>query len=153
MLVALAVQAFVAAAFAAPLPSAPSALVPVAAPAIPPDPLIRRARLARQFEDLGEYDSAAVTLRALSAQMEFAVALDLARAGAPDSARVLLHGPLLSAALADSCPPARRRPYGPDRDALWTNGVYDGWRWTIARARAEVDARLGRWEEARAEAR
>ena len=158
-LVALAVQALAPAAFAAQLPGAPSALAPVAAPAVPPGPPIERARLARQFEDIGEYDSAAVTLRSLRAQvapdadLELALALDLARAGAPDSARVLLHGPVLSAALADSCPPARRRPYGPDRDALWTNGQHDGWRWTIARARAEVDARLGRWEEARAAAR
>ncbi len=159
VLVALAVQAFVPAAFAAQLPSAPSALAPVTVPAVQPGPLIERARLARQFEDLGEYDSAVVALRGLRAQvepdadLEFALALDLARAGLPDSARVLLHGPLLSTALADSCPPARRRPYGPNLDALWMNGVYDGWRWTIARARAEVDARLGRWEEARAAAR
>jgi len=125
---------------------------------IRPDPRIELARQAKSFEDLGEYDSAAVALCGLramvapDADLELALALDLARAGAPDSARVLLHGPLLSAALADSCPPARRRPYGSDRDARWINGTYDGWRWAIARARAEVGARLGRWDEARAAA-
>jgi hypothetical protein len=156
---ALAVQIFACAAFAARLPGAPPPPAPPDAPVIRPDPRIERARLAKSFEDLGEYDSAAVALLGLramvapDADLELALALDLARAGAPDSARALLHGPLLSAALADSCPPARRRPYGPDRDALWMNGAYDGWRWAIARARAEVGARLGRWEEAQAAAR
>ena len=127
-----------------------------AGPSLPPAEL---ARSAKQLEDDGEYEAATVALRTLRAQvaadadLEFALALDLARAGEPESASVLLHGPLLSAALADSCPPVRRRPYGPGRDALWTNGTYDGWRWNIARARAEVDARLGRWEEARVAAR
>ena len=159
VLVALAVQAFACAAFAARLPGSSSAPAPPDAPVIRPDPRTGRARLAKSFEDLGEFDSAAVALRGLrtmvapDADLELALALDLARAGSPDSARGLLHGPVLSAALADSCPPARRRPYGSDRDALWMNGTYDGWRWTIARARAEVDARLGRWEEARAAAR
>ena len=159
MLVALTVQAFAPAAFAARLPGVPPAPAPPAAPAIEPGPPIDRAWLAKQFEDLGEYDSATVTLRGLrtrvapDADLEFAFALDLARAGSPDSARILLYGPVLSAALADSCPPARRRPYGPGRDVQWMNGTYDGWRWTIARARAEVDARLGRWEEAGAAAR
>ena len=161
MLVALAAHAMALAAFAsgaspAPLPGAPSA---PAAPTVQPVPLSRQAWLAKSFEDVGAYDSAAVTLRGLRAQvapdadLELAFALDLARAGSSDSARVLLYGPLLSAALADSCPPARRRPYGPDRDVQWMNGRYDGWRWTIARARAEVDARLGRWEAAGAAAR
>lgn len=158
-LVALAVLAFAGTASAARLPGAPLAPAAPDAPVIRPDPRIERARRAKSFEDLGEYDSAAVALRGLramvapDADLELALALDLARAGAPDSARVLLHGPLLSAALADSCPPERRRPYGPERDALWLNGTYDGWRWAIARARAEVGARLGRWEEAYAAAR
>jgi tetratricopeptide (TPR) repeat protein len=159
VLVALAVQAFASAALAAQHPGTPSAPAPVVAPASPPGRPNERAWLARQFEDLGEYDSAAVALRSLRAQvapdadLDLALALDLARAGAPDSARVLLHGPVLSAALADSCPPERRRPYGPTRETFWTNGRYDGWPWAIARARAEVDARLGRWDEARAAAR
>jgi len=159
VLVALAVQAFACAASAARLPGAPSASALLDAPVVRPDPRTERARLAKSFEDLGEHDSAAVALRDLraivapDADLELALALDLARAGALDSARALLHGPVLSAALADSCPPARRHPYGPDRDALWMNGAYDGWRWAIARARAEVGARLGRWEEARAAAR
>ena len=111
------------------------------------------------LEDDGAYAAAAATLRALRARVEpdadldLALALDLACAGAPDSALQLLQGPVLSAAIADSCPPARRRPYDAGRDALWTDGRYDGWRWAIARARAEVCARLGRWEEARDAAR
>lgn len=161
MLVALAVQTLAGTSSAAPRAarSAPALPALPEAPVIRPDPRTTRARLAKSFEDLGEYDSAAVALRGLramgppDADLELALALDLARAGATDSARALLHGPLLGAALADSCPPARRRPYGADRDALWTNGTYDGWRWAIARARAEVGARLGRWDEARAAAR
>jgi hypothetical protein len=114
-----------------------------------------QARRAKALEDEGRYGDAAAELRSLrgrvppDADLDFALALDLARAGAPDSARAVLEGPVLSAALADSCPPARRRPYGPGRDALWTDGRYEGWRWYILRAWAEVDARLGRWDEAR----
>lgn len=149
--VALLAWACAPATYAAPAPPAP----PAPAVSAPPE----QARLAKMLEDDGQYAAAAVTLRALrervapDADLDFALALDLARAGAPDSARSLLQGPNLSAALADSCPPARRRPYGPTRDALWTDGRYEGWRWAIARARAEVDSRLGRWEEARAAAR
>ena len=159
VLVALAAQAFACAAFAAEASGARSAPAPPDAPAIRPDPRTEQARRARTFEDLGEYDSATVALRGLramvapDADLELALALDLARAGALDSSRALLHGPVLSAAIADSCPPARRRPYGFDRDELWVNGTYDGWRWAIARARTEVGARLGRWEEARDAAR
>jgi tetratricopeptide (TPR) repeat protein len=126
--------------------------------AAPSPPAAEWARQAKRLEDGGAYDSAATALRMLRARvapdadLELALALDLARAGALDSARVLLDGPFLSAAAAESCPPARRRPYGPNRDALWTNGLHDGWTWAIARARAEVDARLGRWQEAQAAA-
>ena len=106
--VALVAWACAPAAFAAPAPRPPQASAPS-----------EQARLAKMLEDDGAYESAAVTLRALRARvapdadLDLALALDLARAGAPDSARSLLQGPNLSAALADSCPPARRRPYGP----------------------------------------
>jgi hypothetical protein len=117
------------------------------------------ARDARLLEDRGAYALAAEALQGLrattapDADLDLALALDLARAGSPDSASVLLGSPLLDQALADSCPPARRRPYGWDRDGQWLDGRFDGWRWYIPRARAELQARLGRWSEARAAAR
>jgi hypothetical protein len=146
--VVLAAWACVPVAFAAPAAAATAAGAPA-----------EQARRAKALEDDGRYGDAAVELRSLrgrvapDADLDLALALDLARAGAPDSARSVLEGPVLSAAIADSCPPARRRPYGPGRDALWTDGRYDGWRWYILRAWAEVAARLGRWDEARDAAR
>ena len=116
---------------------------------------VQRARETKGLEDAGLYGLAARQLEKLrretgpDADLELELALDLARAGASDSARTILHGPTLSAALADSCPPARRRPYAWNRDETWLNGKFDGWRWYVARARAEVAARLGRWSEAR----
>jgi len=126
---------------------------------LPTGPVTDVARVARQLEDAGAYDSAAVVLRALRARaapdadLDLALALDLARTGALRSAHLLLYGPALDSALVDSCPPARRRPYRGDRDELWLTGRFDGWRWYVARARAEVDARLGRWADAREAAR
>jgi hypothetical protein len=129
-----------------------------AAASLPGGPVTGAARVARQLEDAGAYDSAAVVLRDLrtrvapDADLDLALALDLARSGALGAARLLLYGPVLEAALADSCPPARRRPYRGDRDELWLTGRFEGWSWYVARARAEVDARLGRWTDARAAA-
>jgi hypothetical protein len=142
--------------------ASPTAAPSQAAPSPAPNPSFRTpveiARDAKGFEDAGAFGMAAVLLQRLrgvakpDADLDLELALDLARAGDLDSARVLLDGPVLSAALADSCPPARRHPYAWNRDQLWTNGTFDGWRWYIARARAEVDARLGHWRAARAAA-
>ncbi len=137
-----------------------------AAPQTPPDSAASRivttyltpvelAREAKGLEDMGAYRLATYQLRKLrevakpDADLDLELALDLARTGQLDSARVILYGSRLSAALDDSCPPARRHPYAWNRDELWTNGRYDGWPWYIARARAEVDGRLGRWRDAR----
>jgi hypothetical protein len=122
-------------------------------------PVVELARSARTFEDEAAYDSAAAKLRALRARvapdadLDLALALDLARCDSLESSRALLYGPTLSAALADSTPPERRRPYGPRRDETWLTGRFEGWRWFVARARAEVDGRTGRWREARTAAR
>jgi len=128
----------------------------------PTETVLTRPELAREalvLEDAGVYRLAARQLGFLrrasdpDPDLDLELALDLARSGSLDSARALLHEPRLDAALADSCPPARRRPYGWTRDRTWLNGRFDGWRWYIARARTEVDAVLGRWPEARQAAR
>ncbi len=119
---------------------------------------VERAHEAKGLEDASAYRLAALQLRKLrdaarpDADLDLELALDLARSGELDSARVLLYGPLLTRALSDSASPGRGRLYAWNRNEQWTNGRYDGWAWYIARARAEVDARLGRWREARAAA-
>jgi tetratricopeptide (TPR) repeat protein len=122
-------------------------------------PVAELAKEARLLEDAGAYARAAATLAVLrgrvpaDADLEIARAIDEARAGALDSARVHLASPLLAASLADTLPEARRTPYAWSRDAMWIDGRYTGWPWVIARARAEVAAALGRWTEARDAAR
>jgi tetratricopeptide (TPR) repeat protein len=64
-----------------------------------------------------------------------------------------LTSPLLEKSLGDTLPYQRRTTYPWEREKLWVNGTYDGWHWYIARARAEVFARLGRWPEAQTAAR
>lgn len=116
------------------------------------------AKNARLLEDNGAYLRATEALRALrahvapDADLELALALDEARTGDLDSARVRLESPLLARALVDSLPVARRVDYNWERDRTWTNARFDGWYWYVARARAEVYAALGRWDEARAAA-
>ena len=44
-------------------------------------------------------------------------------------------------------------PVAWSRESQWVDGRYTGWPWVIARARAEVAARLARWAEARDAAR
>lgn len=113
---------------------------------------------ARQLEDTGAYGRAASDLRLLRARtrpdadLELYLALDEARAGALDSAWTRLTGPRLTAALADTLPAERRRLYAWERDQTWLDGRYTGWPWYIARARAEVAASLGRWQDAHAAA-
>jgi hypothetical protein len=122
-------------------------------------PLVERAKHAIDLEDYGIYDSAAVVLEGLRARvrpdpdLDLALAIDRARAGRLEDARALLEGPALTAAVGDSTPVARRGPYGPGRERTWFDGRFDGWRWAVFRARAEVLARLGSWEAAREAAR
>jgi tetratricopeptide (TPR) repeat protein len=112
------------------------------------------AKTARLLEDAGAYARAAEALRALRARvkpdadLDLALAIDLARAGYPDSAATLLWTPRLDAALADSLPYVRRGSYGWERQSTWLNGRFDGWNWYVARARTEVAAALGRWSDA-----
>lgn len=117
------------------------------------------ARNARILEEAGAYTRAAETLRQLrgrvarDADLDLALAIDEARAGRLDSARVLLWGPTLTAALADSMPVSRRHEYAWQREGLFLNGQFDGWYWYVARARFEVAAALGRWNDAHRAAR
>jgi hypothetical protein len=110
---------------------------------------------ARLLEDAGAYGGAVAALRALRARgapdgdLELALALDEARTGQPDSALARLEREPLRSALTDSLPIGRRHDYPWDRENEWTNGRFDGWNWYVARARAEVDAGLGRWHVAR----
>ena len=115
---------------------------------------LQQAGDARAFEELGAYAQARDALRAVrgrvppDADLELALALDEARSGQLDSAAARLWSPLLSKALADSVPKARRNAYPWQREGMWVNGRYDGWNWYIARARVEVAAALGRWDAA-----
>ena len=116
------------------------------------------AREARELEDAGAYTRAAEALRALrrrvapDADLELALALDEARIGRADSAWARLQSPLLTAVLHDSLPLARRREYPYQREFGWLNGRFDGWHWYVWRARAELAARMGRWDDAHAAA-
>ena len=82
------------------------------------------------------------------ADLELALALDAVRAGVPDTAWALLMGARLSSALADSTDHFRWHPIGPGREKTWLNGRFDGWYWTVARARAELALRLRRFDDA-----
>jgi tetratricopeptide (TPR) repeat protein len=80
--------------------------------------------------------------------LELYLALYQARLAAYDSAAALLAGLPLTAAELDSQPRGRQHVYPWERGAQWTNGRYDGWSWYVLRARAEVAAALGRWDQA-----
>jgi hypothetical protein len=114
---------------------------------------------ARTLEEIGAYGQAMETLRQLrgrvrpDADLELALALNEARSGQLDSAAARLWSPLLSKAIVDSMPLARRTPYLWKHEASWLNGRFEGWHWYVARARAEVAARMGRWSDARDAAR
>ncbi len=141
---------------ARPAPVKPPAEKPAPAPEESPAAL---ASAARTHEDAGAYGLALERLRALRARvpedgdLELAIALDEARSDLLDSAWVRLTGPALTAALADTGGPGRWRDYPFQREPFWLNGSYDGWYWYVARARAEVALRLGRWDDAVAAAR
>ena len=122
-------------------------------------PPLQQARDALGLEQLAGYGQAADVLRELrrhvpaDADLELGLALDEARSGQLDSAAALLWGSLLSDAVHDSLPTSRRHDYHWKREELLINGTFDGWHWYVARARAEVAARLGRWNDAREAAR
>jgi tetratricopeptide (TPR) repeat protein len=115
-------------------------------------------RQAREFEDRNAYSLALAQWRRLRSlapidgDLELAVALDEARVGQLDSAAVRLAGPTLSAAALDTLPQTRFRSYTVEREGVYVNGVFDGWHWYVWRARAEVAAARGRWDEATAAA-
>lgn len=131
-------------------PAAPAATATSLPPLRPVDVAIR----ARTFEEQGNYASALAELRRLramqgpDADVELAIALDEARTGLADSAWARLHGPLLTAALADTVGHVRRSDYPFQREHVWVNGSFDGWYWYIARARAELALARGEWAEA-----
>jgi tetratricopeptide (TPR) repeat protein len=114
---------------------------------------------ARGLAELGGYGRAADLLRGLrgriapDADLELTLALYEARSGDLDSAAARLWSPLLEKALADTLPLSRRHRYAWRPEAFWINGRFDGWHWYVARARAEIAARQGRWDEALANAR
>jgi tetratricopeptide (TPR) repeat protein len=116
--------------------------------------LADQAREARELEDMGAYARAATILRTLrsrvaeDADLELAIALDDARLGRVDSAWARLTSPLVTAAAQETLPVTRRHEYPYGRERGWLNGRFDGWHWYVWRARAEVAATTGRWDEA-----
>ena len=100
------------------------------------------AKTARELEEVGAYTRAAIALGRLragtppDADLDLALALDLARIGRPEGAESLLVAPALTAALTDTLPVQRRHLYPWERETLWTNGRFDGWSWYVWRARA-----------------
>ena len=125
---------------------------PTAKPAA--EPPAKVAGEARAYAELGAYGKAADELRGLrrriapDGDLELMLALYEARSGDVDSAAARLWGPVLTAALGDTLPASRRHRYAWQPEAEWINGRFDGWSWYVARARAEVAARRGRWPEA-----
>lgn len=113
------------------------------------------ARDARAHEDAGRYAAALRAQKALRARiapdadLELMIAVNEARTGALDSARVRLEAPLLAAALSDTADARRHHDYPYERDGFWVNGRFDGWCWYVARARAEVAMQRGDWQAAR----
>ena len=117
------------------------------------------AARARHDEDHGAYPQALAQwlrlrpLVPLDGDLELATALDEARGGQLDSAAARLADRVLSAAALDTLPVTRYRAYPTGREGLYLNGSFDGWHWYVWRARAEVAAARGRWEEATIAAR
>jgi tetratricopeptide (TPR) repeat protein len=125
-----------------------------AAGAAPPPGPAKQADQIRTLQDNGDYAKAAAGLRVLrglvapDADLELELALDEARSGQMDSAAARLWSPMLDSALVDTLPYTRRVGYPSNRGGWWLNGKFDGWYWYLARARAEVAAAQGRWDDA-----
>jgi len=121
--------------------------------------LLQIARTAEQADHRGDPDAALVAWRRLrprvplDGDLELAVAIDEARTGHLDSAAVRLAGPALSAAAADSLPVARYQSMRARQPEWLIDGTFAGWHWYVWRARSEVAAARGRWEEAAIAAR
>ncbi|MGH7730573.1 MAG: tetratricopeptide repeat protein, partial [Candidatus Eiseniibacteriota bacterium] len=121
--------------------------------------LLRIAARARHYQEHGEYAAALGEWTKLAprvpadSDLELATAIDEARSGRLEPAATRLAGALLSAAAIDTLPPARHHPYTASREGLYLNGSFDGWHWYVWRARAEVAAARGRWDEAAIAAR
>ena len=134
---------------AAPKASAAKPAAPKAATAKPIDV----ALVARSLEEQGNYAGALTQLKLLrgmqgpDADLELTIALDEARTGLSDSAWARLHGPILTAALADTAGLGRRTEYPFQRESAWVNGSFDGWYWYVARARAELAVARRDWRE------
>ena len=143
-----------AAAKPAPKPAAAKTAAAKPAPAARAAKPIDVALVARSLEEQGNYAGALTQLKLLrgmqgpDADLELAIALDEARTGLSDSAWVRLHGPILTAALADTAGVARRSEYPFQREGAWVNGGFDGWYWYVARARAELAVTRRDWREA-----
>ena len=142
--------------------TATTTVVPKSRPAPAPASTKTPRQLAadtRSFEEIGAYARAAQTLRQIRARvrpdadLELSLALDEARSGQSDSAAARLWSPMLERALADTLPLSRHTPYPWDKAEGWLDGRFDGWHWYVARARAELAARQGRWQAARDAAR
>jgi tetratricopeptide (TPR) repeat protein len=54
----------------------------------------------------------------------------------------------MQAAVLETLPLTRRREYPYQREYGWLDGRFDGWSWYIWRARAELGAQTGHWDEA-----
>jgi len=143
-----------AAAKPAPKPAAPKASAAKPSPARSSAKPIDVALVARSLEEQGNYAGALTQLKVLrgmqgpDADLELTIALDEARTGLSDSAWARLHGPILTAALADTAGLGRRTEYPFQREGAWVNGTFDGWYWYIARARAELALARRDWREA-----
>lgn len=151
---------------AASAPSSPVAAAPAPAPARPTAAdtartmeLLENAGRARQADDLGDVAAALVEWRRLRARapqdgdLELVIALDEARTGQLDSAAGRLAGPVLSAAAEDTLPVSRYRVARLRPANVYIDGAFTGWHWYVWRARSEVAAARGRWEEATLAAR
>lgn len=140
-------------------PAAAAPARPTAADTARLQALLEIAWNARQIEGRGDYAGALVQWRrlrpqvALDGDVELAMAIDEARTGQLDSAAARLAGPTLSRAALDTLPVRRYRIYPTQREGMTINGTFDGWHWYVWRARAEVSAARGRWDEATIAAR
>lgn len=130
-----------------------------AAPPQDTRPPIRIAAEAHTLEEMGAFGQAADLLRSIEGRvpkdgdLQLAIALNEARSGQLEAAAARLWGPVLGPSFAESTAFEGRAAYGYRPAALLVNGGFDGWRWYLARARAEVAASLGRWKDARDAAR
>jgi hypothetical protein len=144
---------------ASPAGARPATTVAPVAAAADTAELLQIAGTAQQADNRGDPDAALVAWRRLrprvplDGDLELALAIDEARTGNLDSAAVRLAGPALSAAAAESLPVARYQSSRARQLEWLIDGTFAGWHWYVWRARSEVAAARGRWEEATIAAR